>query len=238
MTFWTLSGLKALATSESGGDPTVCNVSGHCGLYQYDTATWKDFAPGAGVDLKLYPTADLAPASLQTAVALRTPISHWTCPDCNSQAAGFAATPGYTSLASGTLADGLADQGTGFRLSSSSAPSSAVGSDGLTIEMVDPGTGTGPSTSSGGTDTALPDAGTPQAVGLQPGLAKDLQTWITGAEAATGKAFKGATSGWLAEISDLALRGFLIFAAVAIAAVALWRLTESGGPSLANALRT
>ena len=95
--YWTPYGLTLLAPSENAaGNPSLCNSTGHCGLYQYDRSTWQEFAPSAGVNLAQYPTADLAPAEVQTAVALVTPISHWTCPGCNSYAVTLAQMSGTT----------------------------------------------------------------------------------------------------------------------------------------------
>lgn len=95
--YWTPYGLTLLAPSEnSAGDPTLCNSTGHCGLYQFARTTWQEFAPAAGVNLYDYPTANLAPAEVQTAVALVTPISNWTCPGCNSYAVTLAQMAGTT----------------------------------------------------------------------------------------------------------------------------------------------
>ena len=47
------------------------------GNFQFITPTWQRFAPKAGVDLKLYPTAMSAPPSVQAQVAAVTPISQW-----------------------------------------------------------------------------------------------------------------------------------------------------------------
>jgi hypothetical protein len=94
--YWTPYALGPLATSESGGNPTLCNATGHCGLYQFARDTWQQYAPQAGINIGLYPTADTAPAELQTAVALVTPITNWTCPGCNTYANQLASLAGTT----------------------------------------------------------------------------------------------------------------------------------------------
>jgi hypothetical protein len=228
--------LKALGKSENAaGDPTLCNASGHCGLYQYSTATWQEFAPKAGVDISLFPTADTAPSAVQTAVAGVTPITHWTCPNCNSQAAGFAATPGFVTSSPGlTLADGPADTSSGF--STNQDPLSITAVDPVTGEATATSSAAAPSTDLGG--LALPDAGTPQTIGLLPGLAKDIQGWVTGAETKTGAAFAAANTGWLGTIQNAFVRFFLILGALVIAAIALYRLTDPSGEKLKTLLRS
>lgn len=90
--YWTPSGLAAIAQTESSGNPTAVNPSSSAsGLYGFLDSTWQSIAPTVGVDINQYPTAASAPSSVQTAVAANTPISNWTCPGCNSAAAGIAA---------------------------------------------------------------------------------------------------------------------------------------------------
>ena len=61
--------LKALAKQESGGDPTAANKSSSArGKYQYLTTTWQS-RESLYTEVKKYDTADLAPESVQDAVA-------------------------------------------------------------------------------------------------------------------------------------------------------------------------
>lgn len=97
MTFWSQSGLSALAGTESGGNPCAVfgNPNAPCGtpavpgtgsgLYGFVDSTWNDFGG--------YASANLAPASVQTVKAAATDISNWTCPGCNPSAAALAADP-------------------------------------------------------------------------------------------------------------------------------------------------
>lgn len=86
--YLTPEGLQTLAKYESSGNPLAQNPkSTASGLYGFLTSTWQTFAPQAGVDLSIYPTAKSAPADIQTQVALITPVSNWTCPRCD---------PGFT----------------------------------------------------------------------------------------------------------------------------------------------
>jgi hypothetical protein len=95
--YFTPSGLAAIAQTESSGNPTAVNPSsGASGLYGFLDSTWRSIAPQAGVDVSLYPTAASAPPSVQTSVAAISPISNWTCPGCNSLASSIASVPGNT----------------------------------------------------------------------------------------------------------------------------------------------
>jgi hypothetical protein len=103
MAYWTPAALPKLAQSESAGNPTMAPFnasnpsSSSAGLYGFLTGTWQDYAPNAGVNISQYPTANLAPADVQTSVALITPISHWTCPGCNLTASALALDPSNVS---------------------------------------------------------------------------------------------------------------------------------------------
>jgi hypothetical protein len=113
--YWSPQALGRLAQSESSGDASLIHYpqnaawggsgggSSATGLYGYTTGTWQTYAQQAGVDINQYPYAYLAPASVQTQVALQTPISNWTCPGCNSVASNLATNPDnvMTSPASG-----------------------------------------------------------------------------------------------------------------------------------------
>lgn len=82
--YFTPSGLDLLSEFESGGNPTAQSSSSSAsGLYGFLSGTWAQFAPQAGVDTSLYPTAASASPDVQTAVAAVTPISNWTCPGCD-----------------------------------------------------------------------------------------------------------------------------------------------------------
>jgi hypothetical protein len=107
--YWTPQALGPLAKSESGGNASLIHYpnnpawggsgggSSATGLYGYTTGTWQTYAQQAGVDINQYPYAYLAPASVQTQVALQTPISNWTCPGCNSTAVQIAGNPANVS---------------------------------------------------------------------------------------------------------------------------------------------
>jgi hypothetical protein len=107
--YWTPQALGPLAKSESGGNASLIHYpnnpawggsgggSSATGLYGFTTRTWQSYAQQAGVDINQYPYAYLAPASVQTQVALQTPISNWTCPGCNSTASALAGNPANVS---------------------------------------------------------------------------------------------------------------------------------------------
>jgi hypothetical protein len=65
------------------GDQNINNVhqmtsSGQAqGNAQITTGTWTDFAPKAGIDLKMYPTPDSAPRSVQLQVMNTIPLNRW-----------------------------------------------------------------------------------------------------------------------------------------------------------------
>jgi hypothetical protein len=206
------------------------------GGYGFLDSTWRTYAAKAGVDTAQYPRAYLAPASVQDQVAAITPVSNWTCPGCNSTASSLATNPDYVTNTPGTggLALGPADTSSGF----------STNQDPLSITVVDPVTGEATATSSAAAPStdlgglALPDAGTPQTIGLLPGLAKDIQGWVTGAETKTGAAFAAANTGWLGTIQNAFVRFFLILGALVIAAIALYRLTDPSGEKLKTLLKS
>jgi hypothetical protein len=86
---------------QGGYNPSVGRVTGPSsaqGYFQITNTTWKDFAPGAGVDLGKYPNALSAPYEVQKAVARNivttSGVQHWT--NYNSglrQAVAFAGLP-------------------------------------------------------------------------------------------------------------------------------------------------
>jgi hypothetical protein len=62
----------------SGTDPDVAGPGSRSqGFFQINTPTWRDFAPGAGVDLSKYPNARSAPRDVQAQVASRIPFSRF-----------------------------------------------------------------------------------------------------------------------------------------------------------------
>lgn len=82
--FFTPTGLQLLQGFESSGNPTAQNPSSSAsGLYGFLKGTWQQYAPQAGVDTSIFPTAKSAPADVQTQVAAVTPVSNWTCPGCD-----------------------------------------------------------------------------------------------------------------------------------------------------------
>jgi hypothetical protein len=107
-------------------------------------------------------------------------------------------------------------------------------------------TGAGSGTAAGaGMPGYLPPAltGGPMAVGITPGLAGALQSDVTstqqtakdiasGAETATGIAFRNAWQGLLGSLSNWISRWFLIVAALVLIAVALWRLADPDGKQI------
>ena len=60
-------------TLAQGGNPAEIS-QGH---FQIQTATWKDFAPQAGVDVNKYPNAMSAPREVQAQVAATIPFSRF-----------------------------------------------------------------------------------------------------------------------------------------------------------------
>jgi hypothetical protein len=212
-TYWTPAALPALAQSESSGNPTICNASGHCGLYQYSTPTWDAYAPAAGVDLSVYPTANTAPADVQSSVALVTPISNWTCPGCNSAAAGFAATPGYTTSSPGTLTDGLPGS-EGFSPGTASSPGFIYNPDTGTYFNPDTGAVALPGT---------PGLTPPGGAGAGEGMPGDLGTGGTGGLANAGAQWWNTL---VTIIGDYLVRFGLVLLALILIGVAAWALSK------------
>lgn len=66
-----------LIQAESGGQNAINAQEGAEGFYQITGPTWQDFAPRAGVDLKQYPTASVAPYAVQSKVADSIPMGRW-----------------------------------------------------------------------------------------------------------------------------------------------------------------
>jgi len=237
--YWTQSGLSQLAQSESGGRADLIHYpsgytkggvrSSASGLYGYLDSTWVTYAGRAGVDTNLYPRAYMAPAEVQTAVAAQTPISHWTCPGCNSVAEGMAGNPQYVSATPGYGGPIQSDP------SYSSGRSTGLEIDPSDPAASDPAGGAAPGTASGGAATGTrtggsTGTGTPVNVGLQSGLAKQIGTWINDALKTSVvdplKEYFGAAQNWFQ-------RGFLMLVAIGILLVAAWHLAGKPMPPVA-----
>lgn len=113
--YWTNNALGPLANAESGGNPLAQNpASTASGLYGFTNSTWQQYAAAAGVDTTRYKTAASAPANIQSAVALQTPISNWTCPNCDATAVTLANDPANVTNSPVTYA--AADGGLSFSM--------------------------------------------------------------------------------------------------------------------------
>jgi hypothetical protein len=163
-----------IAQYESSGNPAAqSNKSTASGLYGFINGTWATYAPQAGVSLAQYPTAASAPASVQTAVFYadfnNNGFSDWTCPGCDPAAtAAIQAAGGAGAFAQGSTnpadyaslntATGLQAYFAGNGLGSTAI--TTVGTDGLSVSTVDPGTPGAP------TGTLPPVNSTPGALSL------------------------------------------------------------------------
>jgi len=88
------SPLDIVINAESGNrnvnNTTQGTSSGQAqGFAQITTGTWSDFAPKAGVDLKMYPTPDSAPRDVQIAVANTIPLNRWAPSTVNAVLAKY-----------------------------------------------------------------------------------------------------------------------------------------------------
>lgn len=125
----------------SGGTDCSPSPTGAEGCYQIVGSTWRTYAPQAGVDTSLYPTAGTAPQSVQdrvfsTMVGQRG-LADYTCPGCNAPLTSYVnANPYVASLPI---------------FSDASASSTGAGGDTLTI---DPNYSTTPSYPPGAVDPA------------------------------------------------------------------------------------
>lgn len=73
------------------------------GAYQITNTLWNHYAPAAGINTSLYPTAASAPAASQDAtfaqIVQARGLSDWTCPGCNPGLSSYLATnPSAASL--------------------------------------------------------------------------------------------------------------------------------------------
>jgi len=117
MAFWTPSGLAALRPTEGQYGQIHNNTPGGAtGGFGFLDSTWRTFAPQAGVDLNQYPRAYMAPPSVQDKVASITPISNWTCPDCNTSAVQLARNPAYVTDSPIDPSGSGPGSGTGYNL--------------------------------------------------------------------------------------------------------------------------
>ena len=236
--YWTSEGLSRLAQSESSGRADLVHYpsgftnsgvkSSASGLYGYLDSTWVTYASRAGVDTSVYPRAYMAPAEVQTAVASQTPISHWTCPGCNSVAESMSGSPQYVS----------ATPGTGGPIQDDPSYSSGRGT-GLTIDPSDPaatdpagagtnqgvtGTGVSPSGATTGATTSSglkAGTGTPVNVGLQSSTVNSITTWLTNW---LNEGIKKPVQEFFGSAQNWFQRLVLMLVAMIILVVALWKL--------------
>ena len=231
--YWTSSGLSRLAQSESSGRADLVHYpsgytksgvpSSASGLYGYLDSTWVTYASRAGVDTSVYPRAYMAPADVQTAVAAQTPISHWTCPGCNSVAESMSGNPQYVSATPGSGGPIQDDpsyssgRGTGLEIDPSdpAATDPAGGAPSTTNQGV---TGTGTSSTSSGLKAGT---GTPVNVGLQSSTVNSITTWLTNW---LNEGIKKPVQEFFGSAENWVQRGLLIFVAMIILLVALWKL--------------
>lgn len=127
---------------ESGGDYSIINqtpTSYTSGAYQFTNGTWQQYAPLAGVDTAIYPTAASAPPSLQDqvfqAAVQQNGLNDWTCPGCDPALTQYIANnPSVLSLPilnGGTSATGLTS-GTGSGTQTSPDASASSNASGCT----------------------------------------------------------------------------------------------------------
>jgi hypothetical protein len=242
-----------------GGTP----ASSASGYYQMIDSTWQQSARWAGIDTTQYPRAINAPFDVQTQAA-NALIDHqglqpWAGSRANSlinqidsgQSPRLVYGPtdgsGTTQIADGTPGGGFGDH-----------PVVTTGPDGIATTTVTPnpsqtaGGGTGNTAAGAGASAPgyLPPSttGGPFAFGLVPGLAaavqsdvastqQTAQTIATGAETATGNAFRTAWAGALGAAENWVERWFLVIAAIAIIALALWRIMDPSGDKLGGFVR-
>lgn len=233
--YWTSKGLERLAQSESSGRADLVHYpSGYApngkpssasGLYGYLDSTWQTYASRAGVDTTQYPRAYMAPADVQTAVAAQTPISHWTCPGCNSVAENMAGNPTYVSTSPGyggpIQSDPSYEGGTGAGTGLTVDPESGVGTDANNPTTDTTGRVTGTGTSGASSTTGGVGTGTPVTVGLQKGTIDNITKWLntnlTEGVLKPVQKFFGSAQNWFQ-------RALIMLVALIILVVALWKL--------------
>lgn len=235
--YWTSSGLQRLAQSESSGRADLVHYpSGYApngkpssasGLYGYLDGTWQTYASRAGVDTSVYPRAYMAPADVQTAVAAQTPISHWTCPGCNSVASNMAGNPQYVSTSPGyggpIQSDPSYEGGTRLEIDDPQGAPGVVGptSTDVTGTGVSSGTGTGAGTGTSTSTAGGVGMGTPVTVGLQKGTIDNITKWVntnlTEGVIKPVQKFFGSAQNWFQ-------RALIMIVALIILLVALWKL--------------
>jgi hypothetical protein len=125
MSYWTPEALPKLRSSEGRYDqihyPTGYTSSGvrssASGGYGFLDSTWRTYAGQAGVDTNQYPRAYMAPPAVQDQVAAITPVSNWTCPNCNSTASRLARNAAYVSSTPQSGTGGSGGDSSGFSTS-------------------------------------------------------------------------------------------------------------------------
>lgn len=217
MSFFTPEGLSQLAGIESSNNPTVVNSSGHAGLYQFSPTLWTTYAPQAGVDTNLYPTADTAPASVQTQVAQITPASNWLCHDCDAPITAAVASNPALLASSPVTANGSGSSALSFSAPDVAADGSSTG-DGITLS---PSDALWTVLAGGGAADALTGgsnvAGTnPTTTGI-PGTSPDTSGLL-----AAGSAAANVLPALAATVSDWLTRGGLILLGIILVGVAAW----------------
>jgi P-type conjugative transfer protein TrbL len=197
-----------IAHYESSGDPTAQNPnlnSTASGLYGFTNATWQTYAQQMGVNTQQYPSAYLAPASVQTAVFYQDfnthGLSDWTCAGCDPKATAAIQAAGGPSA----FAQGSTDPASYAALDTSSGLQAYLASNGtpnISVSQVDPSALTGaggpttdatgnPTDFSGGAATVGTGAPAPTGIGTSGGIGSSgglLDNIIS--------SFKSATSGW------------------------------------------
>jgi resuscitation-promoting factor RpfA len=231
-----------------GGDYTATNpASTASGAYQFTNPTWLQYAPQAGVDTGLYPTAASAPPALQDAVfqqAYQTRgLADWTCPGCDAPlTAAYNANPSAV-----TSLPVLASTDPGFGGSSGSGveepsidvgptynPSLPAGTPGSEYTPGGSTTQSGTTTGAAGAGALPSGTGTPVSVGLQPsatGIVSSLET-------AVGNWMSNAAATLFGSIENAALRMFLFIIAIVLLAIGLWKAMDPDGTKTKAALRT
>lgn len=129
---------------------------------------------------------------------------------------------------------------TGSTGSTTDQPSSGGSNTGTTSSTAGGNVASGGTNATGSTEAATSTTGYPVAVGLIPGLATAIGTWLTGAETSAANISKqsssdlnttalGATSSFLSAGENWVLRLFLIIAGVGLLIVAVWKLLADQG---------
>jgi hypothetical protein len=231
------------------------------GAYQFQPATWQSWTRQSGIGGQ-YSEAYQAPPNVQDAVAayaaIHGPGVNSTALWGGPQGGGYAP---ITNVDVSPEQYASGQGGTPSVTASNQPPAVTYGPDGTpqtTVTGRPPGAtgGTAGTTASTGSTAGLAAAaglpgylppvlvGGPISFGVTPGIAaavqadvastqQTAQTIASGAETATGNAFRAAWSGLLGSIANWVERWFLVVLAVVIIAVAAWHLMDPEGPQLA-----